>query len=990
MRLLPIPAHPRGRASAIAVVTLSLLLGAWLAGCPQGPVTVVPNTPPLIRIEQPIPGPSGDPIPVEEDVAVPFIAMVEDAEDDLQTLSIHWLAERTDTTADVVDLGDSQADNEGWTEKLVGGLEPGRWSITGEVEDSNGAVDSATIPIEVLSDNSCPAVTISQPEQDQTYTGGEVITFVATVNDDRGLEGMSVEWFSNLDGLLDVVPPTNTGLLTFSRNNLTVGDQVVTLTVTDPEGAACPVAVEFVIIPSDLPPFDFLIEIDPAAPLTVDDLRCLITQGSADPEGQPIVYTYVWYHDGVPALNDGDLVTADQTAAEEEWTCEVTANDGTLDSNPALASVVVNNTLPTLDDAVLGPEPAFENSTLFCEGFGFDDFDGDPEGYVAAWFVNSLPVPGLTDVLLVGTWFDRGQDVWCELRPFDGYDAGEAVTSNVVTIQNSPPGAPTISMTPAPAATIDSDLSCLIDMPAVDPDGDPILNPDSYQIEWYVNGDLDPSSSGLWILPGVKTALGEEWTCEVRATDGTEWGDWASANTEVMPLSGDLVITEFMAAPTIVADVAGEWIEIYNASGTTMSLLGFELHDDGVDSHVITDDIVLPSGTRVVLARNGDYLTNGSVLAAYEYSGVVLDDPVDQIVLSFDGDEVDRIEYDLSLYPAGTPGHSLSWDPAVGIPSPLLNDDPANWCHSGTPIGLPGLTDFGTPGGTNDPCACFLSDGDGDGWGDDVACPYQDCDDGDLGFNPGADDICEDGIDQNCDGFDAICWCPDTDDDGDGFGDGLACNPADCNDSDPSIYPGAVEACDSVDQDCDGLPDNGDPFIMCPTGYETSTTLCSGGDCYVSTCAGGHYDVDTFYSTGCECDDDTYADSCGTAADFGEVNSGSITVDGVLPVNTDVDWIRVSFPAGSGRPGGGTPSISFAARPSSDYYFSLYYNCSGTQAVCGSGAATGRTEYSFVDDQSNSAGYSSNGSAWPDDIYIKVYRTGGAPTCTHYQLEVSR
>ena len=105
------------------------------------------------------------------------------------------------------------------------------------------------------------------------------------------------------------------------------------------------------------------------------------------------------------------------------------------------------------------------------------------------------------------------------------------------------------------------------------------------------------------------------------------------------------------------------------------------------------------------------------------------------------------------------------------------------------------------------------TDGDADNFG--AAC---DCDDTDDLTYPGAVEIPLDGIDQDCNGFDAaICFM---DVDMDGFGSTMmmvaadgTCDmaqgesnvPSDCNDGDNSIYPGATEVPnDGIDQDCDG------------------------------------------------------------------------------------------------------------------------------------------------------------------------------------------
>jgi hypothetical protein len=61
-------------------------------------------------------------------------------------------------------------------------------------------------------------------------------------------------------------------------------------------------------------------------------------------------------------------------------------------------------------------------------------------------------------------------------------------------------------------------------------------------------------------------------------------------------------------------------------------------------------------------------------------------------------------------------------------------------------------------------------------------------------------EICGDGIDQNCDGSDPLCP-EDVDNDGDGYTE----NQGDCNDAIDSIHPGAFDVPnDSIDQDCDG------------------------------------------------------------------------------------------------------------------------------------------------------------------------------------------
>ena len=159
--------------------------------------------------------------------------------------------------------------------------------------------------------------------------------------------------------------------------------------------------------------------------------------------------------------------------------------------------------------------------------------------------------------------------------------------------------------------------------------------------------------------------------------------------------------------------------------------------------------------------------------------------------------------------------------------------------------------------------ACAPKDTDGDG----VPAPL-DCDDKDPLTYPNAPEKCGDGKVQACVGADPGCDSA-TDKDGDGW---MA--PADCNDDVAAIHPGATELCNGVDDDCDGMVDDGNAEaadVPCgdkdgECGKIPGITVCkhwpTGQEPGPLDCLAKAYDKSSLTCVGCEGDGRPSEDVC--------------------------------------------------------------------------------------------------------------------------------
>jgi len=377
----------------------------------------------------------------------------------------------------------------------------------------DGVGGSATQLLSATVENSPPSVVSAEISPDPAMASDDLsCDGLGWLDLDNDVENYQVEW--SVDGAVVSTATTITTPL------ISQGQSVqCTLVPDDGLATGAQVLSAAVVVANSLPEVGLvtLSNIEP----NPGDLITSTVSGVVDVDGDPVTLAYAWSVNGNQVSTD---VQYDTTGLQggDDIVLAVTPNDGNGDGIPATALAQVFNERPTVDTLVLLPADPTTNDVIHASAIASDpDSSTLTLGY--EWLVDGVLLSVTGAALNGSTWFDKGDVVEVRVTANDGHNDGNPV-SETVTILNSPPTAPAVSISPAQPRGGEDDLVCALQSPSEDADGDSI----TYTFAWTVDG-APYSNAGATTypgdtVPGSATTQGEQWQCTVSTYDGEEAG----------------------------------------------------------------------------------------------------------------------------------------------------------------------------------------------------------------------------------------------------------------------------------------------------------------------------------------------------------------------------------------------------------------------------------------------------------------------------------
>jgi hypothetical protein len=548
---------------------------------------------------------------------------------------------------------------------------------------------------------------------------------------------------------------------TLPETTVSPGSTVVcVVTADDGDGGTATASASVGVVNSN--PTVLSVDITPDTGIRAGDvLTC--TAVATDPDGDTMTLDYEWRNLTTlvaPSSGPTYTVVGGTDSPGDVIQCTATVTDSRGGSSSDSDTVLVENSDPVVTSVSISPGSPFNDSTVSCAATA-TDADGGRPSIAFTWSGPSGVIATGAAHYLSSADIMPGEGLTCTAEATDA-DGGTGSDSHTETIANRLPSLTGVLVSPDPAYVGDT-LTCNY-ATISDADDDPV----SVQYEWWNGTTSLATGSSTWV---VTEPAGATITCFATPWDGHGLGTTVSDLVHIQnapptvdslslsPTSPNTVAT--VTASVTASDPDGDpvyldyqWLVngVAVSGATSTSLDGLTNFDKG-DTVAVTVSPRGPTTTGIPVTSTAVTVVNTPPLAPILEITPGLPSTSDDLLC-----EVTTGAYDLDM---DSVSYSATWADSTGatasttsttifpgdtLPAALTASEDV-WTCTVTP------NDGDDDGPTATASVAVDCDMDGDG---SVAatCGGDDCDDDDPSRYPGAGDVYGDLEDDDCDGMD--------------------------------------------------------------------------------------------------------------------------------------------------------------------------------------------------------------------------------------------
>lgn len=435
----------------------------------------------------------------------------------------------------------------------------------------------------ITTGNSAPSATILQPTNEALHNATDAIELLGVVGDTgTPSSDLRVTWVSSESGVLfDGAPDDDQGSTRFVWDSPPIGSHEISLSVVDPGGLSASRSVRLEVIGNT----------DPTCAITAPTGDAPLSAGSpvllqgqvGDAEFPVTELNVTWESDvggvvGTDGPDGGGVVSTEATLMLGPHEVTLTVLDPLGGVCEATLSLIMNGppNAPVISFDPVAPT-TLDDLRVVIDTPAEDPEEAGDVVYTFSWTEDS-ETTAVTGDLVLAADLDKSEQWEVTVLATDAEGFSAPPVTAAVTVANSAPTAPTLSVTPV-APTQAEDLSCAVDVWSTDADNDAV----TYLFSW----ELEGAATGLTgaTLSWAETVVGDFWTCVGTPSDGEDDGQTASATVpvsagcaalELDPASpGQVTVPDAAALRLATGDFTVEaWVRAEGiGAGATMSIV---------------------------------------------------------------------------------------------------------------------------------------------------------------------------------------------------------------------------------------------------------------------------------------------------------------------------------------------------------------------------------------------------------------------------------